>query len=312
MRLMLNKTVILFSCLVIGCWGNLRSNNINPPPDWVNAYNEGKNIDGFGESIVGVGYSEPAFFVSKTIEIAMRSARAEVARSFKGTIKNVIFEKINLESTVQENLTTYKTNVILENSRIMDIWVDVNGTLNTINGAYALCVVPRNLTSVNLGAGDESQKLLEKGVPGWLVSPSMEPGVIKSIGYSEKAYYTTDQHSYAFKNAVKEIQKIIELRISEIIVSYEGLDTGWIRSASEEELTSNLAEVIISNSVEMDYWVDEEGLLNCKGCSYLLLEVNPQKGKSVNVSFKEGFKVDKSEEKILNDIIRSTFTLVNE
>ena len=281
-------------------------------PDWVKAYNNGETISSFSGSIVGIGYSEPAFYLSDALDQATKKARAEAARAFSGDIKNIIFENLGLMNSTQEILITYKTNVVLENSRIVDIWIDAAGHTGRKNGVYALCVIPKALTSTNLGAGNESEKLIRKGVPEWLAKPEVDQAVITSIGVAQKAYYSEDQHSYAYQNAVEEIKKIIELRVSEIIVLYEGLNKGWLRTASELEITSELTEVIISNSVELDYWVDEEGLLGCVSCSYLLMELNPQMDESVSLSIENEFKIDESKKEMMDGIIHTAFDIMND
>ena len=139
-------TLIFFLSIILSCSSAPKIIEKNPPPEWVLSYNKGKNINGFSGSTVGVGYSEPTFYEKDAWRIASKNARAVVARSYSGKIRNIIFENMEGEDAQLEVLTKQKTDVVLKNSRIVDVWIDRNGIMGKANSAYALCVIPDSIS----------------------------------------------------------------------------------------------------------------------------------------------------------------------
>jgi len=253
---------ILFSFLLLlnGCSGAPLKKTSNPPPDWVLSYAEGEDINGFSGSTAGIGYSEPTFYEKDAWRIASKNARAVVARSYSGKIRNILFENIEGEEVRQEILTKQRTDVVLKNSRIIDVWIDRNGIMGKANSAYALCVVPDNISSTTYRTETDIKRLKKLGAPEWLIQTDTDSDVLRSVGFSQRAFFEADQKSQASKNAIEEMQKVIEIRVSEILVLYRNLNYGWIKSASEEKITSDLTAVITDKAREVDYWVDEAGI----------------------------------------------------
>ena len=298
-----------FLFVIIGCSGAPPVEDVilNPYPNWVEAFVRGESIAGFDDSVVGVGYSEPTFYEKDAWRIASKNARAVVARSYSGKIRNILFENIEGEEVQQEILTKQKTDVVLKNSRIVDVWIDRNGILGNANSAYALCVVPDNISSTTYRTASDSVRLMQLGAPGWLIQADTGSDVLRSIGFSQRAFFEADQHSQASKHAIEEMQKVIEIRVSEILVLYENLNYSWIKSASEEKITSDLTQVITDEAREVDYWVDDDGILGCEGCSYLLLELQTRNGGVSKAVLESEIEPTGENKQLLDEIIDAVF-----
>lgn len=279
----------------------------NSPPKWVNEYVRGEIISGYGDSTVGVGYSEPTFYEKDAWRIASKYARAVVARTYSGQIRNILFENLEGEKARQEILTKQKTDVILQNSRIVDVWIDRSGIIGIVNSAYALCVVPGNITAITIRTVEDSKRLIKLGVPEWLIHTDSGSDVLKSIGFSPRAFIEVDQQSQALKNAIEEMQKIIEIRVLEILVLYENLNYGWIRSAAEESIVNDLTAAISDAAVEVDYWVDDDGKFGCEKCSYLLLELQTSNSSVSKALLESKFQSVDDEKQLLSKIVDTVF-----
>ena len=299
--------LLSFLLLLNGCSGAPLKKTSNPPPDWVLSYAEGEDINGFSGSTVGIGYSEPTFYEKDAWRIASKNARAVVARSYSGMIRNILFANMEGEKTQQEVLTKQRTDVVLKNSRIVDVWIDRNGIMGKANSAYALCVVPDNISSTTYRTETDIERLKKLGAPEWLIRTDIGPDVLMSIGFSQRAFFEADQKSQALKNAVEEMQKVIEIRVSEILVLYENLNYSWIKTASEEKITSDLTAVITDKAREVDYWVDEDGILGCMGCSYLQLELQTRTSGLSEAVLESGIEPTGEDKQLLDEIIDTVF-----
>ena len=299
--------VIFFPSIILSCSSVPIISEKNPPPEWVLSYKNGENINGFSGSTAGIGYSEPTFYEKDAWRIASKNARAVVARSYSGKIKNILFENIEGEEVRQEILTKQRTDVVLKNSRIIDVWIDRNGIMGRANSAYALCVVPDNISSTTYRTETNIERLKKLGAPEWLIQTDTDSDVLRSIGFSQRAFFEADQKSQALKNAVEEMQKVIEIRVSEILVLYRNLNYGWIKSASEEKITSDLTAVITDKAREVDYWLDEDGILGCMGCSYLQLELQTRNSGLSEAVLESEIEPSGEDKQLLNEIIETVF-----
>ena len=299
--------IALLPLLIFSCSYAPKQIEKNPPPVWVLSYADGEEIAGFSGSTVGVGYSKPTFYEEDAWRIASKNARAVVARSYSGKIRSLLFENTEGEETQLEVLTKQKTNVILKNSRIVDVWIDRKGLMGKENSAYALCVVPKNMTSNSYHSEAESERLLKLGAPLWLITADTGTDVLRSIGFSQVAFFEADQKSEALKNAVEEMRRIIEIRVSEILVLYENLIQSWIKSASEEIITSDITATITDKTKEINYWIDAGGILGCAGCSYLQVELQPGVADISNLVFDSDKEPTGEDKQLLNDIIETVF-----
>ena len=299
--------IALLTLLIFSCSYAPKKIEKNPPPVWVLSYADGEVITGFSGSTVGVGYSEPTFYEEDAWRIASKNARAVVARSYSGKIRSLLFENMEGEETQLEVLTKQKTNVILKNSRIVDVWIDRKGLMGKENSAYALCVVPKNISSNSYRSEAESERLLKLGAPLWLITADTSTDVLRSIGFSQVAFFEADQKSEALKNAVEEMRRIIEIRVTEILVLYENLNYGWIKSASEEIITSDIRATITDKTKEINYWIDAGGILGCAGCSYLQVELQPGVADVSNLVFESDKEPTGEDKQLLDKIIDTVF-----
>ena len=299
--------IALLPLLIFSCSYAPKQIEKNPPPVWVLSYADGEVITGFSGSTVGVGYSEPTFYEEDAWRIASKNARAVVARSYSGKIRSLLFENMEGEETQLEVLTKQRTNVILKNSRIVDVWIDRKGLMGKENSAYALCVVPKNISSNSYRSEAESERLLKLGAPLWLITADTSTDVLRSIGFSQVAFFEADQKSEALKNAVEEMRRIIEIRVSEIVVLYENLNQSWIKSASEEIITSDITATITDKTKEINYWIDAGGILGCAGCSYLQVELQPGVADVSNLVFESDKEPTGEDMQLLNKIIETVF-----
>ncbi|MCH8305225.1 MAG: hypothetical protein IIB94_08870 [Candidatus Marinimicrobia bacterium] len=299
--------IALLTLLIFSCSYAPKKIEKNPPPVWVLSYADGEEITGFSGSTVGVGYSEPTFYEEDAWRIASKNARAVVARSYSGKIRSLLFENMEGEETQLEVLTKQKTNVILKNSRIVDVWIDRKGLMGKENSAYALCVVPKNISSNSYRSEAESERLLKLGAPLWLITADTSTDVLRSIGFSQVAFFEADQKSEALKNAVEEMRRIIEIRVTEILVLYENLNYGWIKSASEEIITSDITATITDKTKEINYWIDAGGILGCAGCSYLQVELQPGVADVSNLVFESDKEPTGEDKQLLDKIIDTVF-----
>ena len=299
--------VLFFPFIIISCSSVPKLIEKNPPPEWVLSYSEGENISGFSGSTAGVGYSEPTFYEKDAWQLASKNARAVVARSYSGKIRNLIFANMEGEETHQEALTKQKTDVVLKNSRIVDVWIDRNGIMGKENSAYALCVVPDNISSNTYRTAADIERLTKSGAPEWLIHAAAGSDVMRSVGFSQKAFFEADQHSQALKNANEEMQKIIEIRVSEVLVLYENLNYSWIKSASEEKISNDLTAAITEKAREVGYWVDEDGILGCTGCSYLQLELQTGNGGLSKAVLESEIEPTGEDKQLLDEIIDTVF-----
>ena len=299
--------VIFFPSIILSCSSVPIISEKNPPPDWGLSYNKGENINGFSGSTAGIGYSEPTFYEKDAWRIASKNARAVVARSYSGKIKNILFENIEGEEVRQEILTKQRTDVVLKNSRIVDVWIDRNGIMGKANSAYALCVVPDDITSTTYRTAVNIERLTELGAPEWLIHSDIGSDVLRSVGFSQRAFFETDQKSQALKKAVEEMQRIIEIRVTEILVLYENLNYGWIKSASEEKITSDLTKAITEKAREVNYWVDDDGILGCTECSYLLLELQTRNSGLSKAVLEGEIEPSGEDKQLLDKIIDTVF-----
>lgn len=299
--------IALLTLLIFSCSYAPKKIEKNPPPVWVLSYADGEEITGFSGSTVGVGYSEPTFYEEDAWRIASKNARAVVARSFSGKIRSLLFENMEGEETQLEVLTKQKTNVILKNSRIVDVWIDRNGIMGKANSAYALCVVPDDITSTTYRTAVNIERLTELGAPEWLIHSDIGSDVLRSVGFSQRAFFETDQKSQALKKAVEEMQRIIEIRVTEILVLYENLNYGWIKSASEEKITSDLTKAITEKAREVNYWVDDDGILGCTECSYLLLELQTRNSGLSKAVLEGEIEPSGEDKQLLDKIIDTVF-----
>ena len=299
--------VLFFLSIILSCSSVPKIIEKNPPPDWVLSYSNGDHITNHSGSTVGVGYSEPTFYEMDAWRIASKNARAVVARSYSGLIRNILFENMREEKAQYEALTKQKTDVVLQNSRIVDVWIDRNGILGNANSAYALCVVPDNISSTTYRTASDSVRLMQLGAPGWLIQADTGSDVLRSIGFSQRAFFEADQHSKASKHAIEEMQKVIEIRVSEILVLYEILNYSWIKSSSEEKITIDLTQVITDEAREVDYWVDDDGILGCEGCSYLLLELQTRNGGVSKAVLESEIEPTGENKQLLDEIIDAVF-----
>ena len=299
--------IALLTLLIFSCSYAPKKIEKNPPPVWVLSYADGEVITGFSGSTVGVGYSEPTFYEEDAWRIASKNARAVVARSFSGKIRSLLFENMEGEETQLEVLTKQRTNVILKNSRIVDVWIDRKGLMGKENSAYALCVVPKNISSNSYRSEAESERLLKLGAPLWLITADTSTDVLRSIGFSQVAFFEADQKSEALKNAVEEMRRIIEIRVTEILVLYENLNYGWIKSASEEIITSDITATITDKTKEINYWIDAGGILGCAGCSYLQVELQPGVADVSNLVFESDKEPTGEDKQLLDKIIDTVF-----
>ncbi|MCH7955622.1 MAG: hypothetical protein IIC40_07750 [Candidatus Marinimicrobia bacterium] len=299
--------VLILSSLILSCSSAAPLIEKNPPPVWVLSYAQGEDIQGFSGLTVGVGYSEPTFYEKDAWRIASKNARAVVARSYSGKIRNVLFENIEGEEVHQEVLTKQKTDVVLKNSRIIDVWIDRNGIMGKANSAYALCVVPDNISSTTYRTASDIERLMKLGAPEWLIHSDTGSDVLRSIGFSQKAFFEADQHDNALLQAIIEMQKIIEIRVTEILVLYENLNYSWIKSASEEKITIDLTKAIAEKAREVGYWVDDKGILGCVGCSYLQLELQTGNSGVSKAVLESGIEPSGEDKQLLDEIIDTVF-----
>ena len=299
--------VLFFLSIILSCSSVPKIIEKNPPPEWVLSYSKGEDIKGFSGSMVGIGHSEPTFYEKDAWRIASKNARAVVARSYSGLIRNVIFENMREEKAQYEALTKQKTDVVLQNSRIVDVWIDRNGIIGKTNSAYALCVVPDSISSTTYRTAVGSERLMKLGAPAWIIHVDTDSDVLRSIGFSQKAFFEADQHSNALKSAIEEMQKIIEIRVSEILVLYENLNYSWIRSAAEESIVNDLTATISDAAVEVVYWTDDDGILGCEGCSYLLLELQTHNSSVSEAIFESEIEPADEEKLLLSKIVDTVF-----
>ena len=212
---------------------------------------------------IAVGFSKPTFWPQDALNNAAEDARGKLALSLSSHIE--VFGQSTQSSSGHDrslDLTKEATDLVVQNSRIVETWTDEAGERDEMGTVWAMVVLelaagggaaPGSL------ANDTNVKNANK-MPGWLNRLPSSQSRIYAAGYSGPTFEVGDSLQYAGDSAVQNLAASLRSHVQAyalIVQTQSGMSVD--NFAHTDDPDAAFLQLVRKNVRVEQVWVDEDG-----------------------------------------------------
>jgi hypothetical protein len=218
------------------------------------------------ERYIAVGFSKPTFWPQDALNNASEDARGKLALSLSSHIEvlgqSTQSSGSNAGHDRSLDLTKEATDLVVQNSRIVETWTDEAGVRDEMGAVWAMAVIE---LAVGGGAvpgslaNDTNVKNANK-MPGWLDRLPSSPGRIYAAGYSGPTFQAGDSLQYAGDSAVQNLAASLRSHVQAyalIVQTQSGMSVDDFAHIDDPDAA--FLELVRKNAQVEQVWVDEDG-----------------------------------------------------
>jgi hypothetical protein len=213
------------------------------------------------ERYIAVGFSKPTFWPQDALSNASEDARGKLALSLSSHIE--VFGQSTQSNSGHDrslDLTKEATDLVVQNSRIVETWTDEAGERDEMGAVWAMAVIELAAGGASGSLANDTNVKNANKMPGWLNRLPSSSGRIYAAGYSGPTFQAGDSLQYAGDSAVQNLAASLRSHVQAyalIVQTQSGMSVDDF--AHTDDPDAAFLELVRKNARVEQVWVDEDG-----------------------------------------------------